>query len=252
MQLVPGQVAVVTGAGSGIGRALAHMYAGRGLVVVGADIDTDGLGATVAHAPDGAPPMTTITCDVSDGEQVRALIDGAVEQHGSVDIVCNNAGIVRRGAVWEGDLADWKAVLAVDLWSVLHGIRAAVPHMIRQGTPAHIVNTASVAGLLAFPGIASYDVAKAGVVSLSEALHHELAAAGHTHIGVSVLCPGVVRTNMTGHAAGGMDPADVAAMVADAIESSRFWILTHPGYHDLVQRRAAGVATGQLVVPTAM
>jgi NAD(P)-dependent dehydrogenase (short-subunit alcohol dehydrogenase family) len=183
--------------------------------------------------------------------------------------------VVTRGRAWEQSLDDWNWVLGVDLWGVINGVRSFVPRMIAGGEPGHVVSTASMAGLLAFPTIAPYNVAKVGVVALSETLLHDLRAVG-APIGVSVLCPGVVPTriaesdrNRPGAQSGAgprmkvatqanppttaRSPAQVAGLVFDAIVNDRFWILTHPEYHEWVERRADAILDGNdVVVPPTM
>jgi NAD(P)-dependent dehydrogenase (short-subunit alcohol dehydrogenase family) len=190
-----------------------------------------------------------------------------MERFGAVHVVCNNAGVQMPGKAWEFTEAEWSWLLGVNLRGVVHSINAFVPGMIARGEPGHIVNTASVSGLLAFPGSAMYVASKFAVVGLSETLVHDLRAAG-TGIGVSVLCPGAtvsaLRENSAalrpGSERGREIPlvthvprrpaAEVAAMVVEAIREDRFWILTHRGYAELIGRRAAGIVeTDEVVMP---
>jgi NAD(P)-dependent dehydrogenase (short-subunit alcohol dehydrogenase family) len=192
-----------------------------------------------------------------------------MERFGAVHILCNNAGVGGGGLSWEQSLDDWQWVLGVNLWGPIHGVRAFVPHMLKGGDEGHIVNTASMAGLLAGPYMGSYNVSKFGVVALSETLHHELAAASGGKIKVSVLCPGFVDTNIdeadrnrpsgryerpapgTPEAAqrevfnqilhSGQKPAEVAEKVFDAIVNERFYILTHPEFTGAVTARAENI-----------
>lgn len=268
MELQRGQVAVVTGGASGIGLAMARHFGERGLRVVIADIETEALGAAVGEL--GAAGIETIgvRTDVARADQVEALAAEAYDRFGAVNVLCNNAGVVKRGRIWEQSLEDWEWVVGVDLWSVVHGLRAFIPRMLEGGQPGHVVNTASTAGLAAFPQIGSYNVSKAGVVALSETLWHELHHLG-APIGTSVLCPGIVATRIgdsernrpgaerpaqaapvstRNPTAPLMQPAEVARQVVDAIESEQFWILTHPVYDQFVRARAEGILNRRDVV----
>ena len=203
--------------------------------------------------------------DVSDGDSVRALADAAVAEFGAVHVVHNNAGVGVGGPIWTHTERDWQWVLGVNLWGVIHGIRVFVPLMLEQGGPAHMVNTASMAGLISVPYLGAYNVSKHGVVTLSETLYRDLRLAD-AQIGVSVLCPGLVMTNIfesqrnrpealaadDDAGSGGMSalvegagdshatedavgsfgqilsPDEVGAAVVDAVRRDRFYILTHP------------------------
>jgi NAD(P)-dependent dehydrogenase (short-subunit alcohol dehydrogenase family) len=191
-----GKCAVITGAGSGIGAALAHRTAAEGMNVVLADIAEDDARAVAASI--GADRSLAIRCDVSDEASVEALADAAYARFGAVDLLCNNAGIVpggRHRMVWEYSLADWQWSLGVNLYGVIHGIRAFVPRMIAAGRPAHIMNTASVAGVVSGSGSACYGASKHAVVRATEALYAGLKEVG-APIGVTMLCPGLVRTRI--------------------------------------------------------
>ena len=264
------RVAVVTGAASGIGRATATRLAREGMKVVVADIDASALGTFAEELHTAGHDAIAVPTDVRSREAIEALRDAALATFGAVHVVHNNAGVVAAGAVEEISLELWTWVLDVDLWSVIHGVRTFLPLLKAQGE-GHIVNTASTAGLQANPGIAPYNVAKFGVVALSETMRYELDGTG---VGVSVLCPGAVNTRIvqaernlpTGVAAAtgavadrfrngagatlasqGLDPADVAGMVLDGILADRFWIITHPEWLDNMADRAAGMRDGQLV-----
>lgn len=268
MKIDKGQVAVITGAASGIGLAIAEHVAARGLRVVAADIDAPGLESAAERLRGLGAEVEAVQVDVSNRGDIERLAATTFERFGAAHILCNNAGVVKRGKVWEQTDDDWEWVIGVDLWSVIYGVRAFIPRMLASGQPGHIVNTASTAGLSAFPMIGSYNVSKSGVVALSETLHHELRMEG-APIGVSVLCPGIVATrigdserNRPGHkrpaqaapismrspGAVAMQPADVAQYVADAIEADQFWMITHPAYDDFVSRRAAGILNRRDVV----
>lgn len=260
-----GRVAVVTGGASGIGLALAHRFAAEGMRLVVADIEADALRrAERALRSEGAEVVSRV-CDVSDAAAVEALADATYDAFGATHILCNNAGVVARHEAW-GSLADWEWVLGVDLWGVIHGVRAFVPRMLEAGQDGHVMNTASTAGLLAFPGIASYNVAKRGVVALSETMHHELA---RTPLSVSVLCPGLVDTRIGASernrpgapptdSSGGptpdanetLEPAEVADLVVAGIRNGIFWILPHPHYgHQALEQAQRRVHGGSPVMP---
>ncbi len=267
MDDLTGRVAVITGGASGIGDAMAQRFGAEGMRLVLADVERSALDAAVErHQRDGVHVLGMQT-DVSSSEQVEALAAAAYDRFGAVHVVCNNAGVVTRGLAWEQTLDDWTWVLGVDLWGVINGVRAFVPRMLAGGEQGHLVNTASIAGLLAFRGIGPYNVSKVGVVALSETLHHELADAGDT-IGVSVLCPGQVPTRIGESARnrpatapndrlepipspppGSARPVEeVAGLVVDAIRRRRFWIVTHPEYVEWIERRTAGILDGFGVV----
>ena len=191
-----GRCAVITGAGGGIGAALARRAAAEGMNLVLADIAEDDVRAVAASL--GAVDVLAMRCDVSDASSVEALADAAYARFGAVDLLCNNAGVVpggRHRKVWEYTVADWDWSLGVNLYGVVHGIRAFVPRMIAAGRPAHIMNTASVAGMVSGSGSACYGATKHAVVRATEALHAGLREVG-APIGVTMLCPGLVRTGI--------------------------------------------------------
>lgn len=261
-----GRVAVVTGAASGIGRALAERFAAEGMRVVMSDVDPERLESAAAEvlAASGAE-VEAVPADVASWEAVEMLARRSLERFGAVDVLCNNAGVTRPGPAWELTLEQWKWVIDVNLWGVIHGIKAFVPGMVERGEPAHVVNTASVGGIVAFPGLAPYSAAKAGVIGLSESLAHDLRARG-VPVGVSVLCPGPVVSGFRAHsralqpgveeehlpdAVGDVDwrsPADIASDVLAAIRDDRFWILTHPAYAETIERRFRGIVESGEVV----
>lgn len=273
MKDLQGRVAVVTGAGSGIGRAVAVRLSDAGMKVVLADIEQKALDEAVGELRAKGRPVLGVKCDVSERDAVVALADAAVAEFGAVHVVHNNAGVVRGGAIAEIPAATWEWVLGVDLWSVIWGCEIFLP-LIRRAGEGHIVNTASVAGVQAAPDIAPYNVAKSGVIALTETLQMELTARNEP-ISASVLVPGAVNTRIvfsdrnqpgvlaatalseeerrfqeragTRLASEGMDPAAVADMVHDAILERKFWILTHPDWIDVLARRVDGMRSGELV-----
>ncbi|MGH7308636.1 MAG: SDR family NAD(P)-dependent oxidoreductase, partial [Candidatus Rokuibacteriota bacterium] len=191
--MLSGRVGVVTGGGSGIGRALAEALAREGMRLVVADVDESGMAATVAAIRAGGGEAIAVRTDVSDLEQVRALADRAWAAFGGVHVLCNNAGVAVWGGLETATQRDWQWVLGVNLWGVIHGLLAFLPRMIDQGQGGHVVNTASMAGLIASQGLGVYNTSKYAVVGLSETLAKDLRPYG---IGVSVLCPMGVATGI--------------------------------------------------------
>ncbi|MEE9284693.1 MAG: SDR family NAD(P)-dependent oxidoreductase [Dehalococcoidia bacterium] len=265
MKDLKGKVAVITGAASGIGRALAQRSAGEGMKVVLADVEEEALATAERELKAGGATALAVRTDVSRAEDVEALAQKAFDAFGGVHLLCNNAGVgSAAAAVWEDTLADWEWVMGVNLWGVIHGIRTFVPRMLAQDTEGHIVNTASVAGLVSGPWLGVYKVTKHGVVSLSETLYHELAQRD-AKVKVSVLCPGLVSTRI-GDAdrnrpvdlqndpaieakrkaqwprisrpiESGIAPDEAAGCVFDAIRDERFYILTHADSRRAVRAR---------------
>ena len=255
-----GKVAVITGAGSGIGRELAVACAKDGMKLVLADIDEAGMAGTVAQVPDSS--ALQLRCDVSRPEQLENLAGQAYGRFGACHLLFNNAGVAVCGPAWSATLEDWKWVLDINLMGVIHGIRAFVPRMLEQKTEGHVVNTASVAGLLSLPGSAVYCVSKHAVVTLSECLLHDLKVA-QAKIGVSVLCPAFVTTGIAESernrpkdlaatnplaepyanamrkavAAGKLTAADVAAATLDAVKQNRFYVLPHQKIKQAIETR---------------
>jgi NAD(P)-dependent dehydrogenase (short-subunit alcohol dehydrogenase family) len=258
------KVAVITGAASGIGRALADYCVRLEMKVVLADVEAETLAQTEADMKATGATVRAVRTDVSQARDVEALAQQTLAAFGAVHLLCNNAGVATSGTVWESSLTDWEWLIGVNLWGVIHGVRTFVPIMLAQDTECHIVNTASLSGLLSFPRGGVYAVTKHGVVTLSEVLHHELAERGGK-VKVSVLCPGLVNTQIVDcarnrperlaataplgpvEAAGwetlrqqmqtAMPPAQVAAAVFQAIRAERFYILTHPEGKDWLRTR---------------
>jgi NAD(P)-dependent dehydrogenase (short-subunit alcohol dehydrogenase family) len=190
------KVAVITGAASGIGRALAERCAREGMQVVLADMEVEALTTTEAALKATGATVLAVVTDVSKAQDVEALAQKTLQAFGAVHLLCNNAGVWAGTSVWESPLADWEWVLGVNMWGVIHGVRVFVPFMLAQETEGHIVNTASMSGLLTAPGLGAYLVSKHGVVALSETLSHELAQR-RAKVKVSVLCPGWVNTQFS-------------------------------------------------------
>jgi NAD(P)-dependent dehydrogenase (short-subunit alcohol dehydrogenase family) len=246
-----GKTAVITGAASGIGRALAERLARERMRLVLADVDGRRL-REVARRLSGAIAVRT---DVSRSSEVEALAARAYQRFGAVHLLCNNAGVAEYGAVWEVPPRRWQRVLRVNLWGTIHGCLAFIPRMLAQGEPAHVVNTASMAGLVTPPLAGPYSVTKHAVVALSEALVQDLSLRG-ARIGVSLLCPGWVATRLGRSAPGadaavrsliarGLPPEAVAERTVRAIRSGEFYVLTHPEMARAVQRRAEAILAGR-------
>jgi NAD(P)-dependent dehydrogenase (short-subunit alcohol dehydrogenase family) len=264
MRELSGRVAVVTGGASGIGFGLASAFAAEGMKVVVGDIEEPALADAVAKLEASGADVLGVRTDVRDDSSVAALAAAAVDRFGAIHVACNNAGVGGGGLSWEAPLSTWEWVLGVNMWGVIHGIRAFVPILMQQDE-AHVVNTASIAGLAAGPFMGPYNASKHAVVALSETLHHEMALMA-PQVKVSVLCPGWVKTRIADSArnrpagsepvdaegnAGlilqtfidrGMPPAELAVSVLDAIRDERFWILPHddaePFWREFVNGRA--------------
>jgi NAD(P)-dependent dehydrogenase (short-subunit alcohol dehydrogenase family) len=277
MKEFKGKVAVITGAASGIGRAIADRCVQEGMKVVLADVEVEALTKTEASLKASGAPVLAVRTDVSQARDVEALAQKTLQAFGAVHLLCNNAGVAGTPApIWEYAVADWEWVMGVNLWGVIHGVRVFVPIMLAQDTDCHIVNTASMAGLISCPGLGVYKVTKHGVVTVSETLYHELAERG-AKLKVSVLCPGVVNTrimesarNRPGHlpstepldpvsGAGwetlrqlvpaGMPPVQVADAVFAAVREDQFYILTHPEGKEAVRTRIADILQGRSPTP---
>ena len=197
MDELAGKVAVITGAGSGLGRALAHRFGAARMRLVLTDIDGGRLNQVGGELDDLGVAVVTQVTDVSKSSQVEGLADFAYEQFGAVNVLCNNAGVAVVGPAWECTDADWAWAIGVNLWGVVHGLRAFLPRMLASGEPGHVVNTASAAGILAPPLSSPYVATKHAVVGLTESLYHDLALR-QANIGCSVLAPGFVRTGIAG------------------------------------------------------
>ncbi|MGQ0545011.1 MAG: SDR family NAD(P)-dependent oxidoreductase [Betaproteobacteria bacterium] len=257
MENLKGKVAAVTGAASGLGRAMALAFAGEGMDVALADVAD--VSEVLKSVEARGVKASAMKVDVSSAADVQRFCDSLPRVH----VVCNNAGVSVAGAAWENSVDDWKWVLGVNLWGVIHGVRAFAPRLIAQDE-GHIVNTASVAGLISPPASGAYNVTKHAVVTLSESLYHDLRERG-SRVGVSVLCPAYVPTGIAdsernrpaGHAkgqlsketlekqvmlrkaiaSGRLSADDVARAVVAAVKAERFYILTHPKIKGAIRAR---------------
>jgi NAD(P)-dependent dehydrogenase (short-subunit alcohol dehydrogenase family) len=247
MQNLEGRVAVITGGGSGIGLGMAEAFAGEGMRVVLADVDAHRLDAAVARVEAaGGDGVLAVPTDVSDPAAVDELARRTVDTFGAVHVLCNNAGVSTLGYMWETSLEDWQWLLGVNLLGVVNGIRSFTPLLLDQDE-AHVVNTASLAGLMTSAGSGPYSASKHAVVGLSKALRAELAIRW-PHVGVSVMCPGEVSTNIADgirtkgtekdlarvdalrqRLTDAMAPLDVGQMVVRAMRERQFWVLPNGG-----------------------
>lgn len=260
------RVAVVTGAASGIGFALADRFAAVGMKVVLGDVEEPALRAAERHLRAKGAPVLAVLTDVSKAEQVETLAERAFSEFGGVHVVCNNAGVSTGGQIWDHALEDWHWVFGVNLWGVVHGIRSFVPRMLEQNTEGHLVNTASMAGLITSPYIGIYQATKHAVVALTEGLRMELEAS-NSQVSCSVLCPGFVQTGIADaernrpkdlastddpalkaaqksiremarrQVAAGVRATEVAELTLEAIREDRFYVLTHARYEKLIRLR---------------
>ncbi len=264
MKDLTSKVAVITGAASGIGRALADRCARERMKVVLADVEPGALVEVEADLRAGGGTALAVRTDVSQAKDVERLAQKTLEEFGAVHLLCNNAGVAMSGTAWESSLTDWEWLIGVNLWGVIHGVRTFIPIMLAEDSECHVVNTASMSGLVSFPRTSVYAVTKHAVVTLSEILHRDLAERGGK-VKVSVLCPGLVKTRIVDgarnrperltatapmgpvEAAGwetlreqmetAMPPAQVADAVFQAILEERFYILTHPEGKSWVRTR---------------
>ncbi|MCB1687636.1 MAG: SDR family NAD(P)-dependent oxidoreductase [Halioglobus sp.] len=262
MEDFKGKVAVITGAASGIGKALARHCVAQGMNVAIADLYLEGLSALAQELETQGAQVVSASVDVSDMAAMQAFAERCVAELGAVSLLFNNAGILQVGQTWEHTAGEWEKILSVNVMGVVNGLTAFVPGMIAAGMPAQIVNTGSVGSLVAAPGMAQYTACKMAVRGITESLAYDLAAAG-PHIDVSLLCPGPVSTpisdGLLGIAAGSEESAanvrmmeeqpdfitadECAARVFKAIRERRFWIFTHP-FSEYYRRNSAAIADG--------
>jgi len=274
MKVLRGKVAVITGGASGIGRSVAERAAAEGMKVVLADIEEGPLSLTAGTLKSSGAEVEAVVADVSNGSDVEALRDRALERFGAVHLVHNNAGVGVGGLLWTVPTADWKWILGVNLWGVINGIRTFVPLLVEQGE-GHVVNTASLAGLTSPGLLGPYNATKHAVVTISETLYRDLRVIG-TSVGVSVLCPGFVQTRIAesdrnrpawaperdvegaeelrgviqNMVDAGIRPAAVADRVIDAVRTDTFYILTHPELNEAIETRTQDILQGRPPTPT--
>jgi NAD(P)-dependent dehydrogenase (short-subunit alcohol dehydrogenase family) len=273
MESLSGKTAVVTGAGSGMGKAFAERFGRAGMNVVLADVELPKLDEAVAELTAAGVPAIGVATDVTDGAAVDRLRDAAIERFGPVHVLCNNAGVGGSGPTGGTFVnePEWRWVLEVNLFGVMHGHRAFLPHMVGHGEGGHVVNTASMAGH--FPGHSAYSASKWAVVGITEGLYHDQRMRA-AKVGVSCLCPGWVNTAIMDSARNrpewaaprhdveatpmevameafvrdqirsGMDPANVADLVHDAILSNTFWIFTDLTMVSMLEPRYRSILSG--------
>lgn len=260
-----GKVAVITGGASGLGRAMAERFAREGMSIVLADVEPSALARAEAEMKAAGAKVIGVRTDVSKAADVEALAEKTLAAFGGVHLLANNAGVAEGGSVWDNTVADWEWVLGVNMWGVIHGVRVFTPIMLAQGSEGHIINTASVAGLISPPGMGIYCVSKHAVVTLSECLHQDLAQKTDK-LKCSVLCPAYVPTGIADSGrnrpadlketrqksaadlaldaslkkavqSGKQSATDVAQKVYEAVRDERFYILTHPKIKPSIQWR---------------
>jgi NAD(P)-dependent dehydrogenase (short-subunit alcohol dehydrogenase family) len=271
MKTFQGRTAVITGAGSGFGREFAKACAAEGMKLVLADLRQEGLDATAALPELAGCEVLTQTCDVAKPEQVEALAAAAEARFGKLHLIFNNAGVAVSGPLWTATLDEWNWTLGVNLMGVVHGVRSFVPRLLAHGEDAHVVNTASIAGMVSGAGQGVYCVSKHAVVALSEVLHHELRMVG-AKVGVSVLCPAFVPTGIAesnrqrpdGYgdrnthpmsqmiedmarkavAKGRISATEIAAMTLQAVREDRFYVLSHEKTKTAIEGRMRHILDG--------
>lgn len=238
MERLGGRTAVVTGAAGGIGLAVTEALVAEGMRVLMADVDGAALAVQATRLAEAGAQVHAATVDVRDPDAVADVAEVAVRRFGGLHVAVNNAGIVVRGNSWELSLDDWRRVVDVDLWGVVHGVRSFVPHILATGDEGHVVNVASMAAVHARAQLGPYTVAKHGVLGLSDVLRAELDAIG-APVGVSVVLPGLVRTGMV--PIGTVPASAVAANVVDAIRHGRAYVYTDDHHSDEVETRLTAI-----------
>ncbi len=269
MDELEGKVAVVTGAASGIGQALCVELAREGMTIVAADVDPGGLDLTLLAVHEAGCRALAVRTDVSRPGDMDSLADQVEREFGGVDLLCLNAGVFRGGLLWESPIEDWDWVLSVNVYGIIHGIRAFVPRMLARGTKAHIEITSSMAGLVATGMSGVYTVSKFAAFALAEVLANDLLASG-APIGVSVLCPSAVATRigesernregvrpdldsataietiLRDFCGAGLHPAEVAPGIVAAIKRGDFVIPTRDTMADFVRTRSEALQRKEL------
>ena len=242
MDRLEGRVAVVTGAASGIGLAVAQALASEGVRVVMTDLDGDAVTHAATTLRDDTSEVEALPLDVREPDAVERVARRIVDRFGALHIAVNNAGIVNRGNSWELTLGEWHRVLDVNLWGVIHGVRSFVPRILDSGEEGHVVNISSMAAVLPLERLGPYTVAKHGVLGLSDVLRAEFDAAG-APVGVSVVMPGRIRTGM--NPIGTVEPTAVAANVLDAIRRRRAYVFTDDHATEAVEARLRALLTAR-------
>lgn len=274
MENLNGKIGVVTGAASGIGQSMAERFCKEGMSVVLADIEEESLHAAVDDiVADGGNAVGVVT-DVSSKEAIKNLAEETIKHFGAVHVLHNNAGVVAAGLLDDLTTKDWEWTIGVNLWSVIHGVQTFLP-LIKESGEGHIINTSSSEGLQASAGTGAYNVTKFGIVAITETLSNELAS--FPDINASVLCPGPVQSRIiesernrparlwndgvpaaglvdndqsSDLLAGAMDPALVAELVIQSIQTNQFWVITHEETKEVVrQRTKALLENGSLSAP---
>ncbi|WP_425446453.1 SDR family NAD(P)-dependent oxidoreductase [Dethiothermospora halolimnae] len=270
-----GKVAVITGAANGFGFEYAKECANREMKIVMSDIDKNDLENATKKIKEMGAEVISVVTDVSKYEDVKALADKTLDEFDSVDLLFNNAGVVAAGPAWELPLNDWDWIIGVNVYGIIHGLKAFIPIMLKQDTPCHIVNTASVAGLLTTPNMPAYHTTKHASVAITESVNYSLQAR-NSKIKMSVFCPGFVQTDLDnsdrhrperfkidpnnpyyesksykdglkrGHHVinTGMPIDSIGQSVFIAIEEEQFYILTHPHYNPVIGKRVKDMLEG--------
>ena len=238
MDQLEGRTAVVTGAASGIGLAVVEAFVGEGMRVVMADIDDERLRSHAARLAEQGAEVLAVAVDVRDPDAVERLGAAAMDRFGKLHVAVNNAGVVNGGFSWELTLEEWHRVIDVNLWGVIHGIRAFVPRILASEEEGHVVNTGSMASVMALARLGPYTVAKHGVLGLSDVLRAELVSLG-APVGVSVVMPGMIKTGM--NPVGIVSSAAVATNVMDAIRHGRNYVFTDDHSTEQVDERLRAI-----------